>query len=195
MNAIELLEHFEAVCHSRIERFGEISFEGPGKRSHHVTVTSVVKDRSALTMTVNAEFDAPIDRAWALWDDPRLLERWWGPPTYPATVVDHDLTPGGGVSYFMTGPDGEQPRGWWRVITVNAPYQLVFEDGFADETGTPNLEMPTMMIRVTLSETPTGDTRMEVITTFPSPKAMEQIIAMGMEEGMRSAMSQVDDIL
>jgi len=58
-----------------------------------MTVTSIVKDPAALTMTITSEFDAPIDRVWSLWEDPRQLERWWGPPTYPATVVDHDLTP------------------------------------------------------------------------------------------------------
>ncbi len=160
-----------------------------------MTVTSVLKDPEALTMTVTAKFDAPIARAWELWEDPRLLERWWGPPTYPATVVDHDLSPGGGVTYFMTGPEGEKPRGWWRVISVEAPRSLDFEDGFADEAGTPNLAMPTMKIHVTLSEEPTGDTRMEVVTTFPSLEEMEQIISMGMGEGMMSAMSQIDELL
>jgi len=88
-----------------------------------VTVTDVRKDTTALTMTINCEWDAPIERVWQLWADPRQLERWWGPPTYPATVVDHDLTPGGRVNYYMTGPDGDQPRGWWRVIAVDPPHR------------------------------------------------------------------------
>jgi uncharacterized protein YndB with AHSA1/START domain len=159
-----------------------------------MTVTSVRKDPQALTMTVNAEFAAPIDRVWRMWEDPRLLERWWGPPTYPATVVDHDLSPGGSVTYYMTGPEGDQPRGWWRVTSVDAPHRLEFEDGFADDAGNPNLEMPTMIMRVTLTETG-GGTRMEIETTFPSAEAMEQIIAMGMEEGMAEALGQIDDLL
>lgn len=160
-----------------------------------MTVTSVHKDPEAMTMTIAAEFDAPIGRVWEMWEDPRLLERWWGPPSYPATVVNHELSPGGSVSYFMTGPEGDQPHGWWRVIAVDAPYRLEFESGFADEAGTPNPNMPTMTIRVTLSEQPTDNTRMEVVTTFPSVEAMEQIMSMGMEEGMTSAMSQIDGIL
>ena len=159
-----------------------------------MTVTSVRKDPQALTMTVNAEFAAPIDRVWRMWEDPRLLERWWGPPTYPATVVDHDLSPGGSVTYYMTGPEGDQPRGWWRVTSVDAPHRLEFEDGFADDAGNPNLEMPTMIMRVTLTETD-GGTRMEIETTFPSAEAMEQIIAMGMEEGMAEALGQIDELL
>ena len=159
-----------------------------------MTVTNVRMDPGAMTMTITAEFDAPIGRVWEMWENPRLLERWWGPPTYPATVVDHDLSPGGRVSYFMTGPEGDQPRGWWRVIAVDAPHRLEFESGFADESGTPNPNMPTMTIQVILSEQPAGNTRMEVVTTFPSVEAMEQIMSMGMEEGMVSAMSQIDAI-
>ena len=60
-----------------------------------MTVTNVHKDPDARTMTITAEFDAPVERVWQMWADPRQLERWWGPPTYPATFVDHDLSPGG----------------------------------------------------------------------------------------------------
>ena len=42
-----------------------------------MTVTSIEKDLDALTMTVNAEFDAAVERTWQLWSDPRQLERWW----------------------------------------------------------------------------------------------------------------------
>jgi len=56
-----------------------------------MTVISVVKDAEARTMTITARFDAPIDRVWQVWSDPRQLERWWGPPSYPATVTEHNL--------------------------------------------------------------------------------------------------------
>jgi hypothetical protein len=84
-----------------------------------MTVTSVVKDFDSLTLTLVVEFDAPVERVWQLWADPRQLERWWGPPSHPATVEEHDLTPGGEVTYFLTGPEGEKSRGWWRVSSVD----------------------------------------------------------------------------
>lgn len=160
-----------------------------------MTVTDVRKNAEALTMTVTAEFDAPIERVWELWKDPRLLERWWGPPTYPATFVDHDLTPGGRMSYFMTGPEGDQHRGWWRVLAVEAPGHLAFEDGFADESGNPLDDMPTMTMNVDIRETEDGRTVMTIETVFPSNEAMEQILAMGAEEGMMQALGQIDQIL
>ena len=58
-------------------------------------VTDVNKDLDALTMTITAEFDAGAERIWEMWSDPRQLERWWGPPSFPATFVEHDLSPGG----------------------------------------------------------------------------------------------------
>lgn len=93
-----------------------------------MTDISVEKDAESLTMTIIAQSDAPTTRVWQVWQDPRQLERWWGPPTYPATVVCHDLTPGGSVTYFMTGPEGDTHHGWW-VSAVEAPRYLEFIDG------------------------------------------------------------------
>jgi uncharacterized protein YndB with AHSA1/START domain len=160
-----------------------------------MTVTDVRKDHEALTMTITAEFDAPIARVWQLWDDPRQLERWWGPPTHPATVVDHDLASGGTVTYFMTSPEGDRFGGWWRVSAVDAPRRLEFEDGFADNDGNVNPDLPITAVCVTLDERSEGGTRMAIESTYPSVEAMEQLIAMGMEEGMMQAMGQMDGLL
>ena len=160
-----------------------------------MTVTDVHKDPTALTMTVASEWEAPIARVWLLWADPRKLERWWGPPTYPATVVEHDLRAGGRVSYFMTGPEGEQHHGWWKVVAVDEPRRLDLEDGFANAEGKPDDAMPTTQFTVTFAELPTGRTRMLIETRFASREAMDQVIEMGMEEGLAAAMGQIDAIL
>ena len=158
-------------------------------------VTDVRKDTDKLTLTITSEFDATVERAWQLWADPRQLERWWGPPTYPATVVDHELVPGGAVNYFMTGPEGDKHGGWWRIVAVDAPHSLVFEDGFADDSGRPNPDMPTTSSTVTLSQRDGGGTRMVITAKFPSAEAMQQMVQMGMEEGLREAVGQIDAIL
>ncbi len=160
-----------------------------------MTVTSVDKDPEAKTMTVTARFEASAERIWELWANPRQLERWWGPPTYPATVVDHDLSPGGSVTYFMTGPEGDKAAGWWRITDVAAPHRLAFEDGFADDTGQPNPNMPTTTMQVSIDELAEGGTQMVIQSTFASSEAMDQLLSMGMEEGMATALSQIDDLL
>jgi uncharacterized protein YndB with AHSA1/START domain len=160
-----------------------------------MTVMSVQKDPDALTMTLTAEFDASPERVWQLWADPRQLERWWGPPTYPATFTAHDLAAGSHVEYHMTGPQGDQPHGYWDVVEVDPPRRLVFIDGFAGEDGTPNDDFPRNEGRVTIEAIDGGRTRMSIRTTFPSTAGMEQVLAMGMEEGLTLAVGQIDAIL
>ena len=160
-----------------------------------MSVTEVIKDLSECSMTITAEFDAPIARVWQLWADPRQLERWWGPPTYPATFVAFDLKAGGQVTYLMTGPEGDQPKGLWHVVEVSAPRLLLVEDRFADDSWTPMEEMPATVMRVELEERADGGTRVSIRSTFASAEAMEQLLAMGMDEGMLLAMGQMDAVL
>jgi uncharacterized protein YndB with AHSA1/START domain len=159
-----------------------------------MSITSADKDFDNLTFTLVADFDAPAERVWQLWADPRQLERWWGPPTYPATVEEHDLTPGGDVTYFMTGPEGDKTRGCWRITAVNPPKSLEFTDSFADSDGTPIAEMPTTTTQVALTEHG-GGTRMELRATFDSREHMEQLVNMGMAEGLQQAVSRMDALL
>lgn len=159
-----------------------------------MTVTSVDKDYDTLTLTVVADFDTTADRVWELWADPRNLERWWGPPLYPATMGAHDLTPGGTVTYFMTSPEGERYHGFWTVTSVEPPLHLEFVDGFADDEGNPNGDLPTTTNRVSLTEHDSG-TRMELRSIFHSREQMEQLAEMGMIEGMRAAIGQMDALL
>ncbi|WP_211882544.1 SRPBCC family protein [Pseudarthrobacter albicanus] len=159
-----------------------------------MTVISSVKNLEALSLTLVAEFDAGVERVWQVWEDPRQLERWWGPPAWPATFDRLDFVPGGKASYYMTGPEGEKSRGWWLITAVEAPHRLEFDDGFADENGNPVGDMGTTHGVVTLEAI--GDrTRMTIMSTFEAEEQMEQILAMGMEEGMKEAIGQIDAIL
>jgi uncharacterized protein YndB with AHSA1/START domain len=157
-------------------------------------VISTDKDTDALTLTFVAEFDADAWRVWQLWADPRQLERWWGPPTWPATFTQHDVVPGGESRYYMTGPDGETSRGWWRITAVDAPTYLAFDDGFSHDDDRPNEEMPVIRGSVRIEDVD-GRTRMTTVNAFETVEQMDQLIQMGMAEGMGLAMGQIDDIL
>ena len=88
-------------------------------------VTDVQHDLDTRTLTIIADFAAPVERVWQVYADPRQLEKVWGPPTYPATFVDHDLRPGGRVTYFMTSPEGDKHAGYWEVTAVDEPSELL----------------------------------------------------------------------
>ena len=160
-----------------------------------MTVTAVRKDANTLTMTLVAEFEASPERVWQLWADPRQLERWWGPPSYPATFTKHDLAPGSHIEYHMTTPEGDQPKGFWDVLETDPPHRLVLRDGFANDDGTPNDDFGVGKMEVTIESVGGGRTRMSIESGFISAEAMEQILAMGMEEGLTQAVGQIDAIL
>jgi uncharacterized protein YndB with AHSA1/START domain len=159
-----------------------------------MSVTSVEKDFDNHSLTLVADFDAPIERVWRLWADPRLLERWWGPPTHPATMEEHDLTPGGEVRYFMTGPMGEKSRGWWRITSVDPPRLLEFIDGWADQDGKLRADMPTTTVAVRLTEHG-GGTRMEIHSVFASREHMEWLEREGAIEIYQQCVGQMDALL
>jgi len=160
-----------------------------------MTVIDVDKNAEARTLTITARFDAPPARVWQVWEDPRQLERWWGPPTYPATVLHHDLTPGGEVTYLMTGPEGDKHHGWWKVSAVDAPRSLTFDDGFGDDASRPDPAFPVTSIRVTLETEGPAGTVMRIVSTYPTSEAFEQLLAMGMAEGMQEALGQIPALL
>jgi uncharacterized protein YndB with AHSA1/START domain len=159
-----------------------------------MTVVSSEQDTESLTFTIVTELAAPPARVWQVWADPRQLERWWGPPTWPATFEEHEVVVGGGSRYHMTGPEGQKSRGWWRFLTLDEPRLIEFEDGFADESGTPNPRVPTIHGRVELEESP-GGTRMTVTSRFATLEDMRQLLEMGMVEGMTEAMGQLDAVV
>jgi hypothetical protein len=55
--------------------------------------------------------------------------------------------------------------------------------------------MPLNEARVTITEIGSGRTRMSIESIFPDAAAMEQVLAMGMEEGLTQAVGQIDAIL
>lgn len=159
-----------------------------------MTVISTYKDAEALTLTFVAEFQAGPERVWQVWADPRLLERWWGPPTWPATFERHDFTVGGQSRYYMTGPEGQKARGWWTITAIEQPHRLAFDDGFAGDDGEPLDADKPMRMTVTLEPAGAG-TRMTTVTSFVDAEQLEQVTAMGLEEGMSQAQGQIDAIL
>lgn len=157
-------------------------------------LTSVEKDLDALTMTITADFPVPVRRLWDAYVDPRQLERFWGPPGWPATFTRHDVFVGGRSHFHMSGPDGERSGGYWEFLAVDEGRSFAVRDGFAGDDGEPNTELPSMEMVFTFEETQDGS-RLVTVTTFGSLEQLEQLVGMGMVEGTTAAMGQIDDVL
>jgi uncharacterized protein YndB with AHSA1/START domain len=158
-------------------------------------VTDVTHDLDTLTLVITAEFAAPVERIWQVYADPRQLERVFGPPTYPATFVEHDLTPGGRAHYFMTSPDGEKYYGWWTITSVDEPRGFAFEDGFAsDDSFAPADDMPVSHNVYAFEATETG-TLATFTSIYDSAEALQKVLDMGVIEGATLAIDQIDGLV
>lgn len=157
-------------------------------------ITKIDKDPEALTMTVVADFPVTAKKLWNAYADPRQIEQFWGPPSWPATFYRHDMVPGGRSHFVMNGPEGGISAGYWEFLSVNAPHSFEVLDGFAFPDGTPNTEMPSMRMTFQFEETPQGS-RLITTTFFASLEQLEELPDMGMQEGMEAAMGQIDDVL
>jgi len=95
----------------------------------------------------------------------------------------------------MASAEGEGSHGYWTVEAVDSARALEFEDGFADAEGVPSDTMPTSRSLVSIDAVDAGTTRMTITAIFPSEEAMDQLIQMGMDEGIRLAVGQTDELL
>jgi uncharacterized protein YndB with AHSA1/START domain len=159
-----------------------------------MTVIEAFTDDTALTLTVTAQFAASPERVWEVWQNPRLLERWWGPPTWPATFTRHDFVVGGESRYYMTGPDGDKSRGYWQMRAIDEPRRIEFANGLAGDDGEPMDDVPPMSAYVTL-EAIDGGTRMTALSAFADEDNMRAMLDRGMSEGMQQAVGQIESLL
>lgn len=158
-------------------------------------VTDVTTDTDTRTITITAEFAAPVERVWAMYADPRQLEQVFGPPSHPATFVEHELAVGSTTKYFMTGPEGEKYGGLWEVTAVDEPRSFGFEDRFADaETWQAADEMPVSRNTYAFEEAE-GGTRATFTSVYESAEALQQVLDMGVEEGATQSINQIDAFL
>lgn len=158
-----------------------------------MSVTTVETELDELTLTVIADFDAPVEKVWELWADPGKLGRWWGPPNYTTTFEPYEMSAGSEMAHCMTGPDGDKHEGVWRIESVDPPRSLALSDADVDEQGEPNDDNAITGISMELSEHD-GGTRMTVRTTFFSREGMEGM-AEGFAEGLRLSLSRIEALL
>lgn len=86
-------------------------------------------------IVIERVFNAPPDRVWKSWTDPKLIKRWWGPKGFTAPDVKIDLREGGKYLYSMKSPEGQKfwSTGVFKEIVKNE--RIVATDSFADEKG------------------------------------------------------------
>jgi uncharacterized protein YndB with AHSA1/START domain len=166
--------------------------------SHEVKVT---KDLDNKTLTIERDFDGPIDKVWKAYADQETFEKWWGPEGWETKAKEFNFAPGGRVHYGMKCVDEAQGEWFnqssWGVMvieSVDAPHSFTYKDYFSDETGALNKEMPVMTVTNKFVEE-NGKTKLTSISQADTAEQIEQLVQMGMVEGFTSQLKKLDAML
>ena len=156
--------------------------------------TKYRKDLANKRLFVEREFDAPVAQVWRAWTESELLEQWWAPKPYKAVTKKMDFREGGSWIYAMLGPDGEKQ--WCKATydKIIPQKRYMGFDGFSDEQGNINEEMPSMDWDVEFISQG-GSTLVKVTVTFKSEEDLQKIVEMGFQEGFAAAHDNLDELL
>ncbi len=153
-----------------------------------------VVDKENHLLNVTREFAAPIARVWDAYTKSELLDQWWAPRPWKARTKTMNFEEGGHWLYAMVGPEGEEHWGRMDFISIQHHKKFVAQDVFCDADGNPNSELPSASFTTSFREA--GDhTIVNIITKYPSDEQLEQVINMGMKEGLTMAMENLDELL
>lgn len=81
-------------------------------------------------LVISRIIDAPRERVYRAWTDPRQLARWWGPHGMTTPVCEMDLRPGGVFRTVMRAPDGTEYPTKGVFLEIVSPERIVFSDAF-----------------------------------------------------------------
>jgi len=166
--------------------------------NNEVTVT---KDLENNTLIIEREFDAPKENVWRAYADREWFEKWWGPEGWETTAKEFDFAPGGRILYDMKCVDENQgawfnQSSWGLMVidSVDTPNSFSYTDYFSDENGAINQEMPSLKITNEFIEE-NGKTKLVSRSIADSAEQIEQLIKMGMVDGITSQMHKLDQLL
>lgn len=154
------------------------------KRGEAVKIT-FPSDREIVATRI---FDAPRDRVFKVFTDPRLVPEWWGPRKYKTDVIKAELKPGGAWRYVQRGEDGKEYTFHGEYREIVPPEKVVSTFEFEGEPGH-------VVIDTTTLEDLGGKTRFMQRSRFQTAKDRDQMLKEDMEAGMRESYERLDELL
>ncbi|WP_341674778.1 SRPBCC domain-containing protein [Niveibacterium sp. SC-1] len=151
-------------------------------------------DEEKSTLTITREFAAKRQPVWDCHTKSELLDRWFAPKPLATKTKSMDFREGGHWHYAMIEPNGQE---YWSRIdyqTIHPIDNYTLLDGFSDDTGALNPDLPRSRWKVTFSDLK-AHTLVETIVSYKSPEALQQVIKMGMKEGLTSTLERLDELL
>jgi uncharacterized protein YndB with AHSA1/START domain len=153
-----------------------------------------IADRQKNTITVKKEFDADRQLIWDCHTKSELLNKWFAPKPFTTKTKSMDFRAGGHWHYAMIDPTGPEYWGYMEYKTIKPIEHYTGLDAFCDENATINKDLPRAHWDVTFQDHGSRSL-VQTVVTYNSLADLEQVINMGMKEGLMSTMERLDDLL
>jgi uncharacterized protein YndB with AHSA1/START domain len=140
------------------------------------------------SVTNTRVIDAPREKVFNAWIDPKLLAQWWGPRDFDNPRCEIDAVPGGRIHVDMRGPDGTIYPMSGTMQEVKAPERLVFAAIAEDHDGSPHLESRTEVTFEDLGDT----TKVTVVAKAKGFTAAAPQMLGGMDAGWTQSLEKLD---
>ena len=143
---------------------------------------------SDVQVVMTRVLDAPRERVWKAYTEPKLIPRWWGPRYLTTTVDKMEVRPGGAWRFVSRAPDGSEFgfRGTYREIVQLERITWTFE--FEGMPGHISVETVTF-------EEHGGKTKVTVNSVYASKEDRDGMVATGMEKGATETMDRLSELL
>ncbi len=151
-------------------------------------------DRENNTLTVKREFAASRQLVWDAHTKSELLDQWFAPKPLSTKTKNMDFSEGGHWLYAMIEPNGTEYWGRMDYEKIQPISYYMGWDAFTDNTGAINPNLPRARWDVTFTDHD-QHTIVENVVSYKSLSDLEQVVQMGMEEGMMSTLEKLDELL
>lgn len=153
-----------------------------------------VADKSNNTISVKREFAGKRQLVWDCYTKSELLDRWFAPTPLTTKTKSMDFREGGHWHYAMIDPQGQEYWSRLDYLTIAPIDHYSALDGFADETGAVNPDMPRSTWTVTFTDA-SDHTFVQTIVSYKSADDLDKVIAMGLKEGLAATLNRLDELL
>ena len=153
-----------------------------------------VADKSTNTVSVKREFAGKRQLVWDCHTKSDLLDRWFAPTPLTTRTKSMDFREGGHWHYAMIDPQGQEYWSRLDYLTIEPIDRYSALDGFSDETGAVNPDLPRSTWTVTFTDA-ADHTVVQTIVSYKSAEDLDKVIAMGFKEGLAATLDRLDTLL
>ena len=163
------------------------------------TTFTIQDDKKSLK--VERQFTATQEKLWEAYSTEEMLNQWFAPHGWECTTKELNFENGGKWVYSFKCVDEQQTEfygmempGQLTYDSINPKSSFGYTDEFLNDDGTVNGEMPGSHTELQLIENDEG-TLLSFTTTYTSEEALQQVIEMGMQQGLDESFDKLGNLL